>query len=337
MIASVEKSAERGAALVRQILGFAHGAGGSHRVIQAKHLLRDVATFIQETFPKSIVLDDHIPPDLWPIKANPTQIHQVLLNLSVNARDAMPDGGTLLLRGENIVLSPEAAGEIPGGRPGAFLLLRIEDTGTGIPPDVFPHIWEPFFTTKGEGKGTGLGLSTVRGIVETHGGFISVSTAPSKGTAFHIYFPADAAPPTLPATTATAPTLASRGDGELILVVDDEPSIRNAASTVLSRHGYRVLTAADGAEAVALFAPRAKQIRLVITDLGMPNLDGAALASVVQRLNPAVKIIAVSGLGEEGPAHPNRPFAHAFLIKPFRPDSLLTAVHNLLRIPPAGE
>ncbi len=334
MIATLEKSAERGAALVRQILGFAHGADGGHRVVQVKHLLRDVATFIEETFPKSITLDDHIPPDLWPVKANPTQLHQVLLNLAVNARDAMPDGGTLTLRGENVVLSPDTASEIPGGRPGAYLALHVTDTGTGIPPDVLAHIWEPFFTTKGAGKGTGLGLSTVRGIVETHGGFISLKTVLRKGTAFHIYFPADGAPQTLAAATA-APALAPRGDGELILVVDDEPSIRNMSAAMLARHGYRALTAADGAEGVALFAPRAKQIRLVVTDLSMPHLDGAAFAGVVRRLNPDVKIIAVSGLGQESQTRQATPhFADAFLIKPFRPESLLTTVYDLLRAPP---
>jgi len=335
LIATLEKSAERGAALVRQILGFAHGADGGHRVIQVKHLLRDVATFIQETFPKSITLDDHIPSDLWPIKANPTQIHQVLLNLTVNARDAMPDGGTLTLRGENTVLSPEAANEIPGGRPGNFLLLQVEDTGTGISPDVLPRIWEPFFTTKDAGKGTGLGLSTVRGIVDTHGGFVSLHTTPGKGTAFRIYFPAEVAPSSTAAAPASIPIAKSRGNEDLVLVVDDEPSIRNMSAAILTRHGYRVLTAADGAEGISLFAPRAREIRVVVTDLNMPNLDGAAFASVVQRLNPAVKIVAVSGLGQDNQTRAAT-FAHAFLIKPFRPDALLTTVHDLLHAPPPG-
>ncbi len=335
MIATLEKSAERGAALVRQILGFAHGADGGHRIIQVKHLLRDVATFIQETFPKSVVLDDHIPADLWPIKANPTQIHQVLLNLTVNARDAMPQGGTLFLRAENIVLSAEAASEIQEGRPGAFLSIQVEDTGTGIPPDVLAHVWEPFFTTKGAGKGTGLGLSTVRGIVETHGGFISLQTTLGKGTSFRIFFPADGSPSSPAIAPTSAPAIQPRGNGDLILVVDDEPSIRNMSAAILARHGYRVLTAGDGAEGISLFAPRAREIRVVITDLSMPNLDGAAFASVVQRLNPAVKIIAVSGLGQENQSrHSTLPFAHAFLVKPFRPELLLTTVHELLCPPP---
>lgn len=336
MIATLEKSAERGAALVRQILGFAHGADGGHRIIQVKHLLRDVATFIQETFPKSIVLDDHIPSDLWPIKANPTQIHQVLLNLTVNARDAMPQGGTLLLRAENAVLSAEAANEIPGGRPGPFLSLQVEDTGTGIPPEVLSRVWEPFFTTKGVGKGTGLGLSTVRGIVETHGGFTALRTTLGKGTSFHIYFPAEVSLPSIASTPANLPVAQVRGAGDLVLVVDDEPSIRNMAAAILARHGYRVLTAADGAEGISLFAPRAREIRVVVTDLNMPNLDGAAFAAVVQRLNPTVKILAVSGLGQESQTRPSTPsFADAFLVKPFRPEALITTVYDLLSSTPA--
>ncbi len=337
LIATLEKSAERGAALVRQILGFAHGVDGGHRVIQVKHLLRDVATFIQETFPKSIVLDDHIPSDLWPIKANPTQVHQVLLNLTVNARDAMPQGGTLTLRGENAVLSAEAANEIPEARPGTFLALHVEDTGTGISPEVLSRIWEPFFTTKDVGKGTGLGLSTVRGIVETHGGFVSLQTTPGKGTSFRIYFPAEVSPPSIDAAPVSTPAIQARGNGDLILVVDDEPSIRNMSAAILTRHGYRVLTAADGAEGVSLFAPRSREIRIVVTDLNMPNLDGAAFASVIQRLNPAVKIIAVSGLGQETEAREStQHFADAFLVKPFRPEALLAAVYDLLGPVPAG-
>ncbi len=334
MIATLEKSAERGAALVRQILGFAHGADGEHRLVQTKHLLRDVANFIAETFPKSIAFEDHIPSDLWPVKANPTQLHQVLLNLCVNARDAMPNGGSLLLRAENCVFDENAAGEIEGARPGTFLVFLVQDTGSGIPPEILAHMWEPFFTTKATGKGTGLGLSTVRGIVESHGGFTTVHSVPGQGTTFRVHLPA-AENTALHAGAGAASPAVARGTGELVLAVDDEPSIRNMAAAMLSRHGYRVLTAADGAEAIALFAPRSKEIRVVITDLSMPNLDGAALASVVHRLNPLVKIIAMSGLN---PAleneRPAPPFAHAFLIKPFRPEALLTMVYDLLRAPP---
>lgn len=334
IIATLEKSAERGAALVRQILGFAHGADGELRVVQPKHLLRDVATFIRETFPKSIQLEEDVPVQLWPVKANPTQLHQVLLNLCLNARDAMPDGGTLTLRGENCVLDEIAAAEIPDAMPGPFLVFHVQDTGTGISPEILGRIWDPFFTTKATGKGTGLGLSTVRGIIESHGGFSTVASVPGRGTTFRIYLQA-AETAGIPSGAATTAPFAPRGTGELVLIADDEPGIRNTAAVMLARHGYRVLTAADGAEAIALFAPRCKEIPLVITDLSMPKLDGAALAGVVQRLNPAVKIIAVSGHNLTNDGDPPAPsFTDAFLIKPFRAEVLLTTVHELLRTPP---
>jgi len=334
LLGTLEKSAERGAALVRQILGFAHGADSEHHLIQAKHVLRDVANFVEETFPKSILCQSYIPSDLLPVRANPTQVHQVLLNLCVNARDAMPDGGTLTLRGENISLDEIAATELEGARPGSFLVLHVQDTGTGIPPEVLAHIWEPFFTTKESGKGTGLGLSTVRGIVENHSGFVTVATTPGKGTVFRIYLPATVSTVRQSAGGAKpAPT--PDGTGELILVVDDEPSIRNMAAAIFTRHGYRVLTASDGAQAIALFAPRSKEIRAVVTDLSMPNLDGATLAGVIHRLNSAVKIIAMSGLGADADgAKPNIPFSDAFIAKPFRAEELIAAVHELLKESP---
>jgi CheY-like chemotaxis protein len=194
-------------------------------------------------------------------------------------------------------------------------------------------MWEPFFTTKAVDKGTGLGLSTVRGIIESHNGFITVSTAAGRGTTFRMYLEA-AENRTGQGGAATMSPLAARGAGELVLVVDDEAGIRNMSATMLSRHGYRVLTAADGGEAIALFAPRSKEIRVVITDLSMPNLDGIALAGIVHRLNPAVKIIVVTGLGENSGGELSRQqVSHALLVKPFRPEALLTMVHELLRAP----
>ncbi|MEO6004218.1 MAG: response regulator [Opitutus sp.] len=330
MLSTLEKSAERGAALVRQILGFAQGADGEHRLLQAKHLLRDVATFVSETFPKSIRFESVIPNNLWRVKANPSQLHQVLLNLCVNARDAMPEGGTLTLTAQNQLLDEQTATEHETGRPGSFLVIHVDDTGSGIAPDILARIWEPFFTTKATGKGTGLGLSTVRGILDSHGGFVTVRTSLGKGTSFQIFLPA--LDNSLEPGGSAAPIPAvPRGAGELVLVVDDEASIRNMCATILSRHGYRVLTAADGAEAIALFAPRSKEIRLVITDVSMPNLDGAALAGVIRRLNSEVKIIAVSGLGAGGGGElPTQVFTSTFLLKPFRPDALLNLVHQVL-------
>ncbi len=332
LLTTLEKSAERGASLVRQILSFAHGASGEQRLLQVKHLLRDIIAVITGTFPKTIRLEDFVPNDLWPILGNPTHIHQVLLNLSVNARDAMPEGGVLRLVGENKILDQSAASQIEGGRPGAFLVLHVQDTGTGIPPEIVKEIWKPFYTTKESGKGTGLGLSTVRGIIENHNGFIELLTAVGKGTTFRIYLPAaEGVVSEGPGAPATSP---SQGKGELILVVDDEDYIRAMTSTMLTRSGYRVILASDGAEAAAVFAQRAAEIRLVITDLHMPNLDGVMLGRALRQINPAAKTLVVSGMTS---ALGNRPdykieeMGDSLLHKPFKSEALLAKVQEMLR------
>jgi CheY-like chemotaxis protein len=329
ILTSLEKSAERGAGLVRQILAFARGVSGTPQLVQVKHLMRDTVSVIGETFPKNIVLEEKIPGDLWQVMANPTQIHQVILNLCVNARDAMPGGGTLVLRAENRVLDNPGSQEIEGASPGSWLVIHVEDSGTGIAPDTLSHIWEPFFTTKGVGKGTGLGLSTVRGIVETHKGFIDLKTEPGKGSTFRVYLPA-AEDTAKGAKTGSANPIASRGSGQLILIVDDEKTIRDVAATTLIHFGYRAIVAKDGSEAVAMFATRSREIKMVITDISMPNLDGTVLASVVHKLNPEVKILAMSGHNSSTSSNQIRQFASAFLIKPFRTEDLLSTVHKLL-------
>ena len=331
----LEKSAGRGAALVRQILNFAQGAGGEPQVVQVSHLLRDISMFMAETFPKTVQVEEHIEAAPWLIHANPSQIHQVLLNLCVNARDAMPQGGKLCLRVENCELDPMSASAIEGGRPGAFLVLQVEDTGTGIAPEVLARMWEPFVTTKGVGKGTGLGLSTVRGIITQHGGFIQLHTALGQGSTFRIYLPAVATGANPVRLDSPA---APRGIGELILIVDDEAAVRDLIATILTRHGYRVVTANDGAEATACFARHASEIRLVVSDLRMPHLDGAMLARVLKRMDQDVRLLAVSGLpslGDKGQDFCPEEFAGAFLHKPFKAEDLLVKVSELLQRPAA--
>ena len=337
LLSTLERSAERGANLVRQILAFAHGTTGEHRLLQVKHVLRDIASVIAGTFPKSIRLEDYIPSDLWPIEGNPTQIHQVVLNLCVNARDAMPNGGTLCVRAENRDLDLTAANAIEGGRPGLFVVLLVEDTGSGIAPEVAARMWEPFFTTKDSDKGTGLGLSTVRGIVENHNGFVEFSTALGRGTSFRIFLPAAEGVEAVHASPS--PQSPPPGRGELILVVDDERHIRDMTFTMLTRSRYRVLLAADGAEAAVIFAQRAAEIKLVITDLQMPNLDGATLSRALRRINPAIKVLAISGMATSVPGRPDpkiEEFSDAFLPKPFKPETLRAKVHELLRGPDNG-
>lgn len=337
LLDTLEQSAERGSMLVRQILSFAHGVSGEQQLLQVKHLMRDIMSVVTGTFPKAIRLQDHVPSDLWPIKGNATQIHQVLLNLCVNARDAMPSGGTLRLVGENVELTAGTAALIEGARPGPFLLIRVEDTGMGIPPEILSEIWEPFFTTKEAEGGTGLGLSTVRGIVQAHQGFIDVKSTPGVGSEFRIYLPA--AETGAPDGDAAEPRSLPRGQGELILVVDDEQQIRDMTSVILTRFGYRVVLACDGAEAAAIFAQRAAEIRLVISDLHMPNLDGAMLGQALRRINPAAKMIVMSGMTsalDSGLEFRAEEFCDAVLLKPFKPENLLEKVHEMLSGTPAA-
>lgn len=329
---SVEKSAARGADLVKQILGFVHDSGSQLQPTQIKHLLRDIINLIEQTFPKSIELRHKFPGDLWPVLGNATQIHQVLLNLCVNARDAMPQGGTLSIIAANRRLDEAEAASIPGGRAGAWTVLEVGDTGTGIPPEILEHVWAPFFTTKCEGQGSGLGLSTVRGIVVNHNGFVELRTKVGCGTTFRVYLPAvESASPKL---NSALPFEIPGGDGELILLVDDDAAIRHVGTAILEKNGYRVMSCADGVDAVAVFSDRAGEISLVITDIDMPRLGGAELALTLSRLRPNIRILAMSGLNrnkvDDSGVPAVRNVTHAFLVKPFNATDLLRTVHRLL-------
>ena len=328
LIDTMEKGADRGALLVRQLLSFVSGTSGQTQLLQVRHVLREVIELAEATFPKSICVKSHLPGDLWPVQGNATQIHQIFLNLSVNARDAMPQGGEITLTATNCSLDAAAAAAIPDAQPGAFLAVEVRDTGIGIPPDVLARIWDPFFTTKSEGKGTGLGLSTVRGILHCHGGFATVKTGVGRGTAFTIYLPAaeDATSGDTAVARAASPV---RGMGELILVVDDEEPVREITAEILTSHGYRVVTACDGADAIAVFMTRAGEVRLLLTDLQMPMLGGPALAGALRRVNPGLPIVAMSGAGSKGSAA-HEGFTRAFLAKPFQAETLLAIVRRTL-------
>lgn len=329
VLETIENSVGRGAALVRQILSFAHGASGAKTLIQVKHLLRDIIGLIEQTFPKSIQLQEEVPNDLWTIQGNPTQLHQVLLNLCINARDAMPRGGTLRLRAENRVIAGPAAQALPEANPGAYLVLEVSDTGTGITPEILAHIWDPFYSTKGEGKGTGLGLVTVRGIAASHGGFATVDSEPGRGSTFRVFLPAAEQTDAPGNAMVTTHPFFTRGQGELVLVVDDEVNIRDMITTILSRFGYRVVAAANGLEAMALYAPRVTEIALVITDLNMPEMGGGDLAVALSSLNPAVKILFISGAGGES-VDASISASARILSKPFTGEKLLARVHEAL-------
>ncbi len=326
---TIERSAQRGADMVRQVLSFARGVEGQRVEVSIAALIRDIEKIANDTFLKHIQVRVSAATDLWTVRGDPTQIHQVLLNLCVNARDAMPDGGTLALSADNVELDEAFAAQCPEAVPGAYVCVTVADTGSGIPPAVLDRIFEPFFTTKSFGQGTGLGLSTSLAIVKSHGGFIRVQTNPSEGTRFHIYLPA--ARSAAAAADETPAALLPGGQGQLVLVIDDEAAVREMTRRTLEAHGYRVLLAAGGAEGVAIYARRRLEIAAVITDMMMPLMDGAATMSALCAINPDVRIIAASGLaedarvkraGEAGAAH--------FLAKPFTAETLLGALQRAL-------
>ncbi|HEX5083741.1 MAG TPA: response regulator [Blastocatellia bacterium] len=320
---------ERGADIVKQILLFARGVQGERIPLQLRHLIREIIKVATETFPKSVQVKSSILEDPWMILGDNTQIHQVLLNLCINARDAMPDGGTLMINTENVRLDEIYARMNPEARPGEYVMIAVADTGEGIPQQLLSKIFDPFFTTKEQGKGTGLGLSTVQGIVKGHGGFVNVYSEVGKGTEFKIYLPVAESPYAISEAVQTDWPM---GDGELILVVDDEAAVRELAKNVLETFGYRALVASDGAEAMAIYAERRDEIRVVVTDLMMPVMDGPATIRSLQRLDPEVKIIAVSGLSGNGRMlEATQAGVKSFLPKPYTADRLLKAISEILK------
>jgi two-component system, cell cycle sensor histidine kinase and response regulator CckA len=331
LLATLRTSVQRGADLVRQILMFSRGLTGPRRRIQLGPLVSELVTLFQQTFPKSITITTLIPQNLWPINADATQVHQLLANLCINARDAMPQGGQLRITARNQRLTDAEAGRTEGLAPGLFVVLEVEDTGTGIPAELVDKIFEPFFTTKEVGKGTGLGLSTAQSIVRNHGGRMQVESSPEKGTRFTVYLPAVDAPAPVPAEPQRREL--PRGNGELLLVVDDDPSLMHLAKIALTKGGYRVLTAQTGAEAVAVYAQRSHEIQLTLTDMTMPVMDGPATIRALHQLNPAARIIALSGLftgaesGETAVAG-----AQAILPKPYTAEALLSTVRSVLEL-----
>ena len=295
LLSPIEAAARRGSNIVQQILTFARGAEGQRVSIEPKILLKELSSLIRETFPRNIVHRLDVAPDAWPVSGDPTQLHQVFLNLAVNARDAMPEGGTLTLEARNRRIGDDDVRAIPSAKPGDYVCIVVGDTGTGMLPDVVDHLFEPFFTTKPRGRGTGLGLSTVHGLVKSHGGFVDVATQLGRGSEFRVFLPA--APSTAAdATVAEQAAQSNLGHGEYVLVVDDEPAILIVLASVLQRHGFMTLTAADGNEALALFDQHAERIALAITDVMMPKFDGVRLAAEIRRRRPNLPIVAMSGM-----------------------------------------
>ena len=320
-------NAKRGAALVKQVLSFARGLEGERTIVQVKHLILEIKHIATETFPKSIEIYTDIPQYLWTVSGDATQLHQVLMNLCVNARDAMPQGGTLSISAENLFIDENYARMNLDATVGPYIVITVADTGTGIPPEILDRIFEPFFTTKELGKGTGLGLSTVVGIIKSHGGFVNVYSEVGRGTQFKVYLSAVEAMETQEAEELEMPS----GHGELILVVDDEAAICETTKTSLETYNYKVLTASDGIEAVALYVQHREEISLVLVDMMMPSMDGPTTIRTLQKINPLVKIIAVSGLtSSDKVAAAASAGVKTFLEKPYTAKELLQTIKEVL-------
>jgi PAS domain S-box-containing protein len=326
---TVEASAHRGADMVQQVLSFARGVEGERLLIQPRHLLKDVQKIVADSFPKNIEVKGSFTPDLWNVLGDPTQLHQVLLNLCVNARDAMPDGGRITISAENVTVDEPFAAMHLEAKVGPHVVLQVQDNGTGMPAALLEKIFDPFFTTKEVGKGTGLGLSTSLAIVKSHGGFIAVTSETGRGSIFRIHLPAQA---TASEAEIDAPQLhLPRGHGELILVVDDEASIRTVTQQTLEAFGYRVVLACDGVDAVSIYAQRHAEIAAVITDMMMPIMDGPAMIHVLAKINPRGRVIAASGLaGQYQISKGAYPTVKDFLPKPYTTEALLLKLSAVL-------
>jgi PAS domain S-box-containing protein len=330
LLTLIEDSTKRGAALVKQILAFARGAEGKRVPLQVRHVLSEVMQVVRQTFPKNISLCSDIPSaNLWTVAADANQLHQVLLNLCVNARDAMPNGGTLSLALENQVIDSAYARMNLESRIGSYVIMKVTDTGTGIRPELRERIFDPFFTTKEPGKGTGLGLSTVLGIVKNHGGFVNVYSEVGNGTEFRVYLPAiaDAVNPQVEELAILS------GQQELILIVDDEPLIQQVIQTTLEAYNYRTLLASDGFEAIAQYVQRPDKISVVLMDMMMPSMDGLTAIRTLQELNPQAKVIATSGLAANSQlAQDIGTVVKAFLPKPYTAKELLDTLQQVLSL-----
>ena len=326
----METNVKRGADLVKQVLSFSRGLEGQRKTLEVGRLISEIEQIAKQTFSRAIeVRTDLTSQNLWTIAGDATQLHQVLMNLCVNARDAMPEGGILEISAINQWIDAHYARMNFEAKVGPYVVITVSDTGTGIPQKIVDKIFEPFFTTKELGKGTGLGLSTVIGIVKSHGGFVNVSSEIGKGTQFKVYLPVKQSGVT-DCTPAAQQELPS-GHGELILVVDDEDAIREVTKTLLETNDYRVLVASDGIEAITLYTQHKEEISAVLIDMMMPSMDGPTTIRVLQKINPQVKVIGVSGLVSN---HKMVEFVGScvktFLPKPYTSNELLKNLQTVL-------
>lgn len=336
MLDAVEANLRRSTDLVRQILAFSSGARTEQRALNIPELISEVSTFIRSTFPKTIQFQVTVPDNIHPVMGNATQLEQVLLNLCVNARDAMPDGGRIKIEVSNFYADESFVRRQSHAQPQSYVRITVSDTGHGIPRPLRKKIFEPFFTTKGPNKGTGLGLATAVGIIRNHGGFLTLETEEGCGSSFHAFLPASTGPLEPISLPPSIPEIQkANGHGEAILLVDDESTVLKVMTRSLEKSGYRVLAAEDGDQGYALYKHHQKDVRLVITDMAMPGMDGPALISALKKINPKVKIICTSGFGSSsGKNSPSELGVHAILSKPCNSRVVLQAIQEALQTEP---
>ena len=334
MLDLVIANADRATALIRQVLSFARGAEGTRVSIFPNTLMDEIGAIIRETFPKTIRLSLDASPDVWTLQGDSTQFHQVLLNLCVNARDAMPAGGTLTLATDMVEIDEFEAAMQPGAAAGRYVVYMVADTGVGIPAAVREKIFDPFFTTKERGKGTGIGLATTLGIVRNHGGFIRVESEECVGTTFRVFLPAAEAP-MIPAGNASVERSHFNGNGATILLVDDEAAILALMRITLESAGYDVMTCENGVEGIKTYTRYAGKIAAVITDIHMPAMDGATMIAALRKIDPGVKVIAMTGSSSEvGIVEIEHLRVQRALAKPSSPQVILSALSEILELSP---
>ncbi len=328
-IAEIRKAAERAAGLTRQLLAFSRQQVMQVRVLDLNDVVADTQNMLGRLLGEDIALVTRLDPALGAVKADPGQLEQVIMNLAVNARDAMPGGGKLTIETANAELDDTYVREHFPARPGSYVMLAVSDTGTGMSDEVQSHLFEPFFTTKEKGKGTGLGLATVYGIVKQSGGYIWVYTEPGHGTTFKIYLPRVAG---APAQRASGPKASPVGAGtETVLLAEDEAAVRAVARHALERQGYTVLEASSGEAALDLAERHSGRIHLLLTDVIMPGMNGRALALRLSELRPDLRVVYMSGYTEEAiTRHGVLEPGLTYVQKPFTPEGLARKVREVL-------